>query len=208
MGRTTLSFHRRRADAAGPAQPLRREGLKGAIGLLILGSMGSTLAVTASELLPVLKAWRSDQGVLVNFETRFDLPPAVFEALQKGVALHFQATAGLVRSRWYWRDKRYTEAVRTWRLSYQPLTQSYRVSLGGLSQTYRTLAEALRAVQTSAQWRIAEALPSDDDGEFRVEFSYRLDTDQLPRPLQIGIGNQPDWNLRLERTVPVGAEPR
>lgn len=156
-----------------------------------------------------LRVIRSEQGVLVDFETRFELPAGVAEALQKGVALHFVAHAELIRRRWYWRNKVVAQATRTWRLAYQPLTLSYRVSLGGLSQTYRSLDEALRTVRSSAQWRIGEALPPDDDGEnYQLDFAYRLDTDQLPRPLQIGIGSQPEWNLQLERTLILTNESR
>lgn len=148
-----------------------------------------------------LEAGRSEQGVLLGFEVRFDLPAGVEDALQKGVALHFVAEAGLMRSRWFWRDKQVAQASRNWRLTYQPLTFSYRLSLGGLSQNYRSLGEAMRAMQRVSQWRIAEAQPADDDAHYYIEFSYRLDIDQLPRPLQIGIASQPEWNLRLERTV-------
>jgi hypothetical protein len=33
-----------------------------------------------------------------------------------------------------------------------------------------------------------------------VEFTYRLDTTLLPRPMQIGIGGQPEWTLLVEKT--------
>jgi hypothetical protein len=162
--------------------------------------------VLAVEL-PKLGAERSEQGVLLSFETRFDLPPGVLDALQKGVALHFVAEARVVRSRWYWRDLRVGQASRNWRLSYQPLTFSYRVSQGGLSQTYATLEDALRTVQRSSRWRIADPIAADDDGNYYVEFAYRLDTTQLPRPLLIGIGSQPEWNLHVEHNFALPPEP-
>lgn len=149
-----------------------------------------------------LDALRSDQGVLLNFETRFELPPAVEDALSRGIALHFSAEAALIQARWYWRDKELARVSRTWRLAYQPLTLSYKVSQGGLSQNYRSLGEALRAMQRLTHWRIADAQTADED-RMRLEFTYRLDTEQLPRPMQIGIGSQPDWNLRASRSVPV-----
>ncbi len=177
-----------------------------------LGAMAVTALVpwpARAIDLALLRVIRSEQGVLVDFETRFELPAGVAEALQKGVALHFVAQVELIRRRWYWRNKVVAQASRTWRLAYQPLTMSYRVSLGGLSQTHRSLDEALRTVRSSAQWRIGEALPPDDDGEnYQLEFAYRLDTDQLPRPLQIGIGSQPEWNLQLERTLILTSEAR
>ncbi|MEO8299392.1 MAG: DUF4390 domain-containing protein [Burkholderiales bacterium] len=150
-----------------------------------------------------LDVQRTAEGVFVDLETRFDLPQGVEDALQKGVALHFAAEAQLLRARWYWRDQRLAQVKRTWRLSYQPLTLQYRVSLGGLSQTYGTLAEALRSIQRTGPWRLAEPLPAHDDGAYYVELTFRLDTDQLPRPLQIGLSGQAEWTLELARTVAV-----
>jgi hypothetical protein len=149
---------------------------------------------------------RAEQSLQLEFDARFDLPAGVEDALQKGVALHFLASCEVMRGRWYWRDKRLATTSRAWRLTYQPLTFSYRVSLGGLSQTYLTLREALRAVQRLSQWRIAEGSDA-EDAEY-VDFSYRLDVDQLPRPLQITLGDQPDWSLRVERTMPVPSPAR
>jgi Domain of unknown function (DUF4390) len=175
--------------------------------LALLALCAAMLPARAVELAR-LEALRTDQGVLLSFDVRFDLPATVEDALQKGVALHFVAEAELRRARWYWRDKVLSQTRRTWRLTYQPLTFSYRLSLGGLSQSYRSLSEALRSVQRVSQWRIADPLSPDDDAMHAIDFSFRLDTDQLPRPLQIGIATQPEWNLSVERRVTVAAEPR
>jgi Domain of unknown function (DUF4390) len=175
----------------------RRIGVAALLLLLGLGFAAGVCAALESIELTRLEAARGEQGVLLDFETRFELPQGVEGALQKGVALHFVAEAELMHERWYWPDKRIARTSRTWRLSYQPLTFSYRVSLGGLSQTYPSLGEALRSLQRLNRWRIADA---GEDGEY-VDFSYRLDVDQLPRPLQITIGNQPEWSLRIERTI-------
>jgi hypothetical protein len=165
------------------------------------------LAVPGTEADPLelvqLEVLNTDQGLLIDFDTRFELPNGVEDALQKGVALHFVAEAQVLKERWYWRDRRVAQATRTWRLAYQPLTFSYRVNFGGLGQTYPTLAEALRTVQRSTSWRVADPIAPPDGGQYHVEFSYRLDRDQLPRPLQIGLGNSPEWNLQVERIVPV-----
>lgn len=190
-----------------PRAARRRAVLRGlaAAGLGALGGGGLSWSPPARaeglELLS-LSASRQEQGLVLDFDTRFELPQGVEGALQKGVALHFVAEATLLRSRWYWRDKRVAQASRTWRLTYQPLTFSYRVNFGGLGQTYRTLGEALRALQKSVAWRIADA-PVPDDGDHYVEFRYRLDRERLPRPLEIGLGTQREWQLEVERTIPV-----
>ncbi len=202
----------RRCDRCAPGLPrgavppgFSRRGL---LSLLLTGLlMGLSAQVRAEALeLARLELQRSPEGLLLNFDTRFDLPGGVEGALQRGVALHFVAEVRVLRSRWYWFDRQVVEVRRTWRLSYQPLTFSYRVSLGGLSQTFASLPEALRAVQRASRWRIAEAGVVDDDSEHTVQFQYRLDAEQLPRPLQIGIAGRPEWQLAVERTMTLPAE--
>ncbi len=145
-----------------------------------------------------LELTRNEEGLLLSFAARFQLAPAVEDALQKGVPLFFEAQVEVFRDRWYWRDKRVSSVTRTWRLAYQPLTRKYRVTFGGLSQHYDNLSDALAAVSRTANWKLAE--PSQlDDGRHYVEFSYQLDTTQMPRPMQIGIGGQSDWSLKVER---------
>ena len=172
-----------------------------ALGAGLLGAPDVAQAFTI-ELLR-LDVQRSDQGVLLDAEVRFELPAGVEDALQKGVALYFVAEVDVYRSRWYWRDARVSRTVRTWSLSYQPLTFTYRLSFGGLSQSYRTLGEALRVIQRAPRWRIADPLPSDDDSRYYAEYLFKLDTAQLPRPLLIGVSGQDEWNLQVERTVPL-----
>ena len=143
---------------------------------------------------------RNDEGVHLAFALNFDLPRGVEEALHKGVPVYFAAQAEVFRDRWYWRDRRVAQAERIWRLTFQPLTRKYRVSFGGLNQSFDSLADALVAVRRVANWRLAEGAALEGTGHY-VEFSYRLDTSQMPRPLQIGLGGQADWSLRVERVV-------
>jgi len=141
---------------------------------------------------------RGDEGLQLTFSTKFDLPRPVEDALQKGVPLVFVAEASVFRDRWYWRDKHVNDATRTWRLAYQPLTRKYRVTFGGLNQNHDNLADALASLSSSVNWKIAD--PSQlDGGDHYVEFRYALDTSQMPRPMQIGIGGQADWSLSVER---------
>jgi hypothetical protein len=144
---------------------------------------------------------RNDDSVLLSFTTRFELPRGVEDALQKGVPLHFVAEADVYRSRWYWRDLRVARVSRTWRLAWQPLTRSYRVSFGGLNQNFETLGEAMAALRGVARWKIADDGQLEDGAAHYVEFRYRLDTSQLPRPMQIGLAGQSDWTLALEHSA-------
>lgn len=152
---------------------------------------------------------RNDEGLLLDLGVRFDLPPSVEDALLKGVPLYFVAEASVFRDRWYWRDQRVSQVTRTWRLAYQPLTRSFRVSFGGLTQSFDNVAEALATARRIGRWKLTEPGQLADSEPYYVEFSYKLDTSLLPRPMQIGIDGQPDWTLRIEKTQRIGpAEPR
>ena len=160
-----------------------------------------------------LAATRGTDIVAVDYQLRVTLPRAVEEAAQRGVPLYFTASATLWKPRWYWRDDRVARARREWRLTYQPLTSTWRVSQGGLGQSHATLADAMAAMTRATAWRVADAAAVDADVRHYVEFSWELDTSQLPRPLQIGltgVGGGGDWNLGVDRTVRLDlrAEPR
>jgi len=142
---------------------------------------------------------RNDEGVLLNFQVTFDLPRGIEDALQKGVPMYFVADAEVFRDRWYWTDKRVAKASRVWRVAFQPLTQKYRVTFGGLNQNFDNLSDALAAVRRVTDWKIAEASAIEQGARHYVELKYHLDTTLLPRPMQIGIGGQPEWTLVVEK---------
>ncbi len=177
-------------------------GLLAALCLVLgLGLVGAAAAQGVE--LRSLEAVREDGALLLDFSVRPVLTRAVEDALQRGVPIHFVAEATVFRSRWYWRDSRAARASRGWRLSYQPLTSAWRVSTGGLSQSFDSLEGALSAVSRAARWRIAEAAQIDPDSRHYVEFAWRLDTTQLPRPMQIGLLGQAGWELAVEQTLKV-----
>lgn len=170
------------------------------LSLVLLGLMQGAARAEGVELNQI-STTRSEEGLELSFSTRFELPPAAEEALKKGVPIYFTAEAAVLRYRWYWRDNRATRVTRTWRLAWQPLTRQFKVSTGGLNQGYASLGEALTALRGVSGWRIAEPKDIEDEGRYYVEFSYRLDTSQLPRPMQIGLGSPQGWGLTLERNL-------
>lgn len=148
-----------------------------------------------------LVALRGEEGLNISFAARFELPKAVEEALLKGVPLYFVVEVDVYSPRWYWRDRRVAHAQRIWRLAFQPLTRKYRVTLGSLNQNHDTLSDALGALRGASDWKVAEPRQLEDGETYYMEFDYRLDTSQLPRPMQIGVGGQADWELSATRTL-------
>ena len=156
-----------------------------------------------------LKPRRDEAAVSLDYQLRVTLPHAVEDAALRGVPIYFSAEATLWRTRWYWRDERIARVHRDWRVSFQPLTSNWRVSQGGLGQSFSSLAEAMGAITGSIGWRVADARDVDSDSRHTIAFSWRLDTSQLPRPMQIGLtglGGAGDWSVGVERTVKLAAD--
>jgi hypothetical protein len=171
--------------------------------LALLGWLLPAMAAAQGVEIASLRTARADGALNLEFSARVLLPRAVEDALQRGVPLHFVAEASLWRNRWYWRDERVARASRSWRLAYQPLTSAWRVSLGGLHQSFATLEEALAVASSSSGWKLTEAERLDKDSSYYVEFSYRLDSSQLPGPMQFGLGGGSDWAVGVSRTLRV-----
>lgn len=190
----------RRHHKQGPTALLWRAWAALLLGLALL--LPPPLHAQGVELL-TLRASRDDTALNLEFAARVTLPRAVEDALQRGVPIYFVAEAQLLRSRWYWRDERVARVSRSWRVAFQPLTNSWRVGLGGLNQSFGTLAEAMASVSRSGGWKLADLAALDLDKSHYVEFSYRLDSSQLPGPMQFGLGGQGDWAVGVSRSVKV-----
>lgn len=197
-------------------RPRAPRGLLKVLRLLLAALVAAALSpVQAQAQSPAvevvgLSATRGAEAVSLDYQLRVLLPPPVEDAARRGVPLYFLATATLWRPRWYWRDERIARVRREWRLTFQPLTSTWRVSQGGLGQSHASLAEALAMFTRSSGWRIADAALAEADGKQYVEFEWVLDTSQLPRPLQIGVtgvGAGSDWALGVERTMKLEAAP-
>ena len=63
-------------------------------------------------------------------------------------------------------------------------------------------------MQRISRWKIAEAGRLDPDARYYVDFRFRLDMSQLPRPLQIGVGGQADWNIAVMRNQRLASKAR
>lgn len=190
----------------------RRELLKSSASALLAATMAPAGRLAHADTpghrsidLDKLAVIHSDEGVLLSYSVRFDLPRDLEQALSKGIAVVFVAEANVFRKRWYWTDQIRSETSRRWRLAYQPLTRRWKLTLDGLSRHFTNLNDALDALRRTDRWRIADPIPGADEQDCYVDFSFRLDTDELPRPLQIGLGGRPEWNLDVQRRAWVPA---
>lgn len=149
---------------------------------------------------------RLEDDVVVSAQVLFELPTAVEDALVKGIPMFFVTEANLLKERWYWYDKKVVVMQRHMRLAYQPLTRRWRLNVTAgtgrdanlsfaLNQTFDSLSEALSAIKRISRWKVSDVSDLEIGVKYRVDFSFKLDLSQLPRPFQIGALGQSDWDL-------------
>lgn len=149
----------------------------------------------------------SGDALLLNATFEFELPQALEEAVQKGIALYFNIEFELFRKRWYWFDRKVASSTLTYRLSYSPLTRQYRLARGGLSQSFESLDEALALLKSVRNWKVADKSVLSPRDEYDAQIRMRLDVTQLPKPFQVNAITSREWTLASDwREVPVTAE--
>ena len=179
-----------------------------ALGLWLL----SGLALAGVAEIEQLRVERQDGALLLQASLKLELGPAVEDALLKGVPVNFVAEAELLRDRWYWYDQKLAQVNRHYRLVYQPLTRQWRLQVASepiaagvagssLAQTFDSLQGALEAVRRQVGWKLLDATELEPDARQYLNYRFRLDISQLPRPFQIAAGNQSDWALSVSRTL-------
>jgi hypothetical protein len=147
-----------------------------------------------------------DPGLYLNAQFAFDPSPAIEEAVRHGIPVYFAIDFELVRTRWYWFNRRVAAATLAYRVSYSPLTRQFRLSRGALAQPFDTLAEALATVRTVRDWKVAERRAAEPRDHLVARVRLRLDTTMLPKPFQVDSLTNHDWALASDwQPVEIGA---
>lgn len=140
----------------------------------------------------------------LSVSTRYSIrmPSGLTEALTQGVPLTFRLEFELSRpkltayyldvSQWF-----SPHASISFKLSYQSLTNRYRVSIGSFSSYYPSLAEALRSVGGIQGWRVLGAgrLSGNSPDQVAGRVRLALDISELPKPYQLNALGSSDWTL-------------
>ena len=158
-------------------------------------SVFSTSASAVGIKIKSFEFERVDSDWLLNATFEIELSSCLEDAVQKGVVLYFQTEFDLTRSRWYWFDEKPAIAQRQTRLSYQPLTQQYRIASEGFTFSAKTISEALQAVGSIGGWRVIEGNQLDAGKSYTAALRMTLDLSKLPKPFQVNALNNRDWNV-------------
>ncbi len=144
------------------------------------------------NLTPLEKSW------VLNADVQLELSPALEQLVNKGVILHFVTEFQLSKKRWYWLDNKIVDVQRVSKISYQALTNQYRVTLGTFSLTAATLKQALAAVKTIEDWAVVDSTAVESKQSYQAALRIRLDTNQLAKPFQVNAINSKSWNLQSD----------
>jgi hypothetical protein len=183
--------------------------------VVLMACAGWVQAQSQTEI-SQFKIERADDEVQLSAQMQFELPAAVEDALLKGIPMYFLVEAEIKRERWYWYDKRIAGAQRQLRVAYQPLTRRWRLNVNAgtgagnvglsLNQNFETLPEAMAIVKRVARWKIADVAEIDPQQKYKMDFRFRLDLSQLPRPFQIGALGQSEWEVAASYVAPLTLE--
>lgn len=161
-------------------------------------------AAAAENINPLRSEARILQNGQLSISTRFQttLPEQLEDALKQGVSLDFALSYQLERPTFAAYRLKLSQLVNNqntvnYRLSFHPLTNRYRVSVGTFSTEYNSLQTALRAVGAIANWPVlAEGtLEGSSPDQVQAKIRLNLSTAKLPKPFQINALNSSNWDL-------------
>ena len=147
---------------------------------------------------------RITDGGQLSVSSRFqtELPDQLKQALRRGVPLNFtlgwQLSAPTVASYRFKFDQLIGDDNNIYyKLTFHPLTNRYRVTVGAFSTDYDTLDAALRAIGAVANWKVLHkgTLSGTEARETKAEIRLLLSTSKLPKPFQINALTSQDWHL-------------
>lgn len=177
-----------------PSVPERVKRALAAVALCLL----VPLAALAEGRIEYAEIVSGDEGYVVNADIDLELNPRLVEAVNRGVSLYFSAQFLVERDRWYWLDEVVAERALNFRLTYNAITRSYRLSVGSFHQSFETLESAVRTMQRIRNWLIVPASELKAGTTYRAALRFQLDTSLLPKPFQVTAIGSREWNLATD----------
>src|SRR5262249_50721537 len=116
-----------------------------------------------------------EDGYVLNAEFELAINPTLEEALQRGVPLYFVLELEITRPRWYWLDEKVLSYEVQYRITWNALTQQYRVSSGLLGQPLESLEEIERLLSRVNSRPIAKRDQLQKGSRYDAALRLRLD---------------------------------
>jgi Domain of unknown function (DUF4390) len=149
-------------------------------------------AIRSAEIVP------GDGGYVLNADIELELNSRLVDVVARGVSLYFVAELRVERPRWYWLNEAVVDRTLDYRLHYNAITRTYRLSIGSFQQSFDTLEGAVRTMLRIRNWQVATSDELKPGVSHQVALRFRLDTTQLPKPFQVTAIGSRDWDLGTE----------
>lgn len=137
----------------------------------------------------------TEDGYVVNADFRVPLAPRLVDTVMRGVSLYFNVELVIERPRRWWFDRTVATRSLQFRLSYHPITRSYRLSIGALHRSYDTLESAMRTMTRVRNWRVMSHDELEVGNEYRASLRFVHDVGMLPKPLVISASADREWAM-------------
>ena len=137
----------------------------------------------------------SDGGYSVNADFRFSMPQQLQDAINHGTPITFTVDFELSRRRWYWANEDVISTRRDYRISYNSLTQQYRVAAGSDQYRFNTLSECILFASRPNQWRVLGSDQYTSGEQYDAAIRMSLNTSRLPRTYQLNSLTHQGWGL-------------
>lgn len=164
-----------------------------AIVIAMLFGAGSAQAAINTQYATMTRL--SDGGYAVNADFRFSMPQQLQDAINHGTPITFTVEFELGRPRWYWSNEDVVSARRDYRISFNSLTQQYRVAVGADQYRFNTLSECIVFASHLSQWRVLSSNEYNSGEQYDASIRMSLNTARLPRTYQLNSLTQQGWGL-------------
>jgi hypothetical protein len=170
--------------------------------------LGASAAGAEGIIISKAEARLTEEGYQLSANYDIQLSHTVETALKHGVTLYFVSELTINRSRWYWLDTDVARDEQIAKLSYNALTQQYRITRGSLFQSFQELKDALLVLGHQTADPVPLALLEKEGGGYFSRLMKKgstccsafaqmsLDVTMLPKPLQVNALTNEDWNLK------------
>jgi len=152
-------------------------------------------AVAADARITHIEPLISEGHLTMDLDASLKLSAVVLDAAERGVPLYFTLDVNITTPRWWWWDRPIVETSLTRRISYNTLTQQWRVATGDLFLPVASIEEAVAVLEKVRGWPVAPLDRFDPNVRYDGEVRIRLDTSHLARPLQLDARNRGAWSL-------------
>ncbi|MBY0579046.1 MAG: DUF4390 domain-containing protein [Burkholderiales bacterium] len=163
--------------------------------LLFLTALLTCFSVQAEGIRVKSAEFSVNDDYRLNAYFEIHLNPTLDEALKKGVPLNFLTEFELTRVRWYWLDEKIIDASWHTKLSYNALTQQYRLNSGTLYQNFDNLSDAVSVMGSLLHRQVINKSALKKGADYVGRLRMSLDISLLPKPFQIDALASNEWNL-------------